>query len=29
MLDALKTLFENNIVSEAVRQEIEEAWNAR
>ena len=29
MLDALKTLFENNVVSEDVRQEIEEAWNAK
>ena len=29
MLDALKTLFENNVVSEEIRAEIEEAWNAR
>jgi hypothetical protein len=29
MLDALKTLFENNVISEDVRAEIEEAWNAR
>jgi hypothetical protein len=29
MLDALKTLFENDVVSEDVRAEIEEAWNAR
>jgi hypothetical protein len=29
MLEALKTLFENNVVSEEVRNEIEEAWNAR
>jgi len=29
MLDALKTLFENDVVSEEVRSEIEEAWNAR
>jgi len=29
MLDALKTLFENDIVSEEVRSEIEEAWNAK
>jgi len=29
MLDALKALFENNVVSEDVRQEIEEAWNAK
>jgi hypothetical protein len=27
MLDALKTLFENDVVSESVKQEIEEAWN--
>jgi hypothetical protein len=27
MLDALKTLFENDVVSEEVRHEIEEAWN--
>ena len=27
MLDALKTLFENDVVSAEVRQEIEEAWN--
>ena len=27
MLDALKTLFENDVVSEQVRQEIEEAWD--
>jgi hypothetical protein len=27
MLDALKTLFENDVVSEEVRSEIEEAWN--
>ena len=29
MLDALKTLFENNVVSEEIRAEIEEAWEAR
>ena len=29
MLDALKTLFENDVVSEEVRQEIEEAWNTK
>ena len=29
MLDALKTLFENDVVSEDVRAEIEEAWNAK
>ena len=29
MLDALKTLFENDVVSEEVRHEIEEAWNQR
>jgi len=29
MLDALKTLFENDVVSEEVRHEIEEAWNAK
>ena len=29
MLDALKTLFENNVVSEDVRAEIESAWEKR
>jgi hypothetical protein len=29
MLDALKTLFENDVVSEDVRREIEEAWEAK
>ena len=29
MLDALKTLFENDVVSEEVRHEIEEAWNKK
>ena len=29
MLDALKTLFENDVVSDEVRQEIEEAWNTK
>ena len=29
MLDALKTLFENDVVSEQVRHEIEEAWEAK
>ena len=29
MLDALKTLFENDVVSAEVRQEIEEAWEAK
>ena len=29
MLDALKTLFENDVVSEEVRNEIEEAWNTK
>ena len=27
MLDALKTLFENNAISEEIRAEIEQAWN--
>ena len=26
MLDALKTLFENNAISEEIRAEIETAW---
>ena len=29
MLEALKTLFENDVVSEEVRAEIEDAWNAK
>jgi hypothetical protein len=29
MLDALKTLFENDVVNEEVRREIEEAWEAK
>jgi len=29
MLDALKTLFENDVVSEEVRSQIEEAWDAK
>jgi uncharacterized protein (DUF4415 family) len=29
MLDALKTLFENDVVSEEVRASIEEAWESR
>lgn len=29
MLDALKTLFENDVVSEDVRAQIEEAWEAK
>jgi hypothetical protein len=29
MLDALKTLFENDVVSEEVRNEIQEAWDAK
>lgn len=29
MLDALKTLFENDVVSEEVRVSIEEAWNSK
>ncbi len=29
MLDALKTLFENNVVSEEVKNEIQEAWDAK
>jgi hypothetical protein len=29
MLDALKTLFENDVVSEEVRAQIEEAWQTR
>lgn len=29
MLDALKTLFENDVVSEEVRAQIEEAWQAK
>jgi hypothetical protein len=29
MLDALKTLFENDVVSEDVRASIEEAWNTK
>jgi|TARA_B100001057_G_scaffold476681_1_gene544983 hypothetical protein len=29
MLDALKTLFENDVVSEEVRAEIENAWNSK
>ena len=29
MLEALKSLFENNVLSEEIRSEIEEAWNAK
>ena len=29
MLDALKTLFENNVISEEIQTQIEEAWEAR
>ena len=29
MLDALKNLFENDALSEEVRSELEEAWNAK
>ena len=29
MLEALKTLFENNVISEEVRAEIERAWDSR
>ena len=29
MLEALKTLFENDVVNEEVRREIEEAWDAK
>ena len=29
MLDALKTLFENNVVSEEIKESIEKAWEAR
>jgi len=29
MLDALKSLFENNVLSEEVRSELEEAWNKK
>ena len=29
MLEALKTLFENDVVSEDMRKELEEAWNAK
>jgi len=28
MLDALKSLFENNVVSEEIRADIETAWNS-
>ena len=29
MLDALKSLFENNVVSEEIRADIETAWNSK
>ena len=29
MIDALKTLFENDVVSEEIRAELEEAWDAK
>ena len=29
MIDALKTLFENDVVSEEIRAELEEAWNSK
>ena len=29
MLDALKTLFENNVISEEIKESVEKAWEAR
>jgi len=29
MLDALKSLFENNVISEEIRAEIQEAWDKK
>ena len=29
MLDALKTLFENNVISEEIKESIEAAWEQR
>mgnify|MGYP005993553249 FL=1 len=29
MIDALKTLFENDVVSEEIRAQIEEAWESK
>jgi len=29
MLDVLKQLFENNVISEDIKAQIEEAWQAR
>ena len=29
MLEALKTLFENNVISEEIKESIEKAWDAR
>ena len=29
MIDALKTLFENDVVSSEIRDQIEEAWEAK
>ena len=29
MLEALKSLFENNVISEEIKAQIEEAWEAR
>ena len=29
MIDALKTLFENDVVSEDIRAQIEEAWEGK
>ena len=29
MLDALKSLFETNAISEEIKNDIEEAWNAK
>jgi len=29
MLDIVKQLFENNVISEEIKSEIESAWNSR
>ena len=29
MLEALKTLFENNVISEEIKADIEKAWDSR
>ena len=29
MLDALKSLFESNVISEQMRSELQEAWDAK